>query len=218
MRDEWIPKCDWATRYNELESNYNWLFEQCYNEDIVNKKNLIRKEDYIREINILEDRLHTAKQSHRELSLKLKDEIEYYRNLYNKEREEKFKAQRHEFPEEGLIYFSDSIRNYFIQGLQLIKQKFLYETMPDTIKYETNEYGKFIEEYNPEDKFFGLKERPAEEAKAEWGSLIEKMIKSLKISKKYDCDEMLGIQGDKIDKIRTEGLQLFIKYADWLWV
>lgn len=217
MNDDWIPKCDLIKEHARLKLDYNWLHDECYNTSIIDKKELNSKEDLIREINILHDRLHFAKQSHREHSQRLKNEITYYKNLYEFERNEKFKAQRHEFPKEGVIYFSDSIRNYFIQGLELIKKKFLYETMPEKIKYETDEYGEFIEAYNVEDKVMGLKQRPIEESKAEWGSIIGKMIKALKYQSKYQFDDVPNSKYKIVDKQIKEGIDLFIKYSEYLW-
>ena len=215
--DNWIPKCDIKERYEDLLQAYNDFVDMCYNDDVITEKNLHTKDDYLRAINILKDRLHIAKQSHRETITRLKNEVKYYQHLYELERDEKFKAQRHEYPSEGLIYFSDSIRNYFIQGLEVIKNKFLYETMPDKIKYETDEHGEYVEAYNENYNCMWWKERPEEESKAEWGKLIEKMIKALKYKSKYSFDPPPEHLKDKIDKETKEGIDLFIKYSDSLW-
>ena len=217
MSEDWIPKCDLINKYDALKKDYDWLSDRCYNRTIVDKKDLNTEEDYIREINLLEERLHTAKQIYRENRTRFKNEIEYYKKLYEHERNEKFKAQRHEFPSEGLIYFSDSIRNYFIQGLEVIKEKFLLETMPESIRYETGVFGEYIEEYNWIDRCIGLKERPYFESKAEWGSIIEKMIKALKYQSKYQFNDIPDSNKRIVDKTIKEGIDLFIKYSDHLW-
>ena len=212
--DNWIPKSELKEKYEQLKRNYQVLVDR----HIVDIKDLHTEDQYINEINKLHTRLYASKKSHRDSRTKLLNDIEYYRELYKSEKEEKFKAQRHEFPSDGLVYFNESIRNYFIQGLEMIKQKFLYETMPDSIKYETDEYGEFIREFNIKSNCYEWKERPIEESKKEWGTIINKMIKALKYKSKpiWDgsvSDKQMNVINEKI----KEGIDLFIKYSDCLW-
>jgi hypothetical protein len=195
-----------------------------------NKFNWYEKENLIptpedtpeeKKIKILTWRLWQAKKSHKEYKQKIEAELESLNKDLKKVDERYRKAARFEYDDksfEGLLDFSHNIRQYLISGLKHMKScsACLDKTCPYDISRKKDENGEFIkkiESLGSESYIWtGYEEKPKEESRREWGTILGKMIKALELKEKYFCDEYNMPNQDK--KIIKEGMELLIKYQD----
>ena len=181
-------------------------------------------QDLERQIKILKKRLHDSKQKNREEKLKLKYDLNKVLKDVQKQRDKTIDASHYRYDEDGfdgLIYFSSNIRQYILSGLKHMKScsYCLDKTCPDDIKYLKDDNGEFVKRIESlgSDTYVwtGYEERPKEESRKEWGSILGKMIKALELKEKYfEKYFELGSPSEKEKEIIREGLELLIKYQD----
>ena len=183
------------------------------------------KDQYIvsleRKVKILEKRLHDSKQKNREEKLKLKYDLEQKEKDIESWREKYDQAITFEYDGtsfEGLLTFAHNVRHYLLSGLRHMKScsSCLDKTCPNDMRYKKDKNGEFAKKIvslgNNSYMNVGYEDRPVEESRKEWGSIISKMIRALELKEKYQCRSYDMSEKEKRDV--NEGMELLIKYQD----
>lgn len=211
------------TEENErLKSELERLKEEKFN--WYERENLLPLPDDMpneKKIKNLTWRLWQAKKANKQLRQTFDAVIEKT-NQEKKVIEERYrKAVRFEYDDksfEGLLDFSHNIRQYLLSGLKHMKScsSCLDKTCPDDIMRKKDENGEFIkkiESLGSETYIWtGYEEKPKEEYRKEWGTILSKMIRALEIKER--CFEKEFTMTDKEKAEVKEGMELLVKYQD----